>query len=171
MPRCDGAGAADRRDFPGPVELRRRARRPTAEGQFLTSGQKLYGGLTVCSLYLFAVCTRLFFQREEQFAVTAMLGKDEVKLPKAARPGDALAYYTECIAKRESRSRPDSGVVTLLDTLCDPAGETVLTQKVVLLVSRRSAPPEHGQRRRRHGDSVQSHPAATSARPIVVEPR
>jgi HNH endonuclease len=34
-------------------------------------------------------------------------------------------------------TRPESGVVTLLDTLCNPRGETVLTQKVTLLVSRR----------------------------------
>ena len=97
----------------------------------------LYGGLTVCSLYLFAVCTLLFFQQEDQIAVTAMLGKDEVRLPNAARPGDPLAYYTECVAKRESRSRPESGIVTLQDTLTNAAGETVLTQKVTLLVSRR----------------------------------
>ena len=97
----------------------------------------LYGGLTVCSLYLFAVCTRLFFQLEDQIAVTAMLGKDEVRLPKPARPGDALTYYTECVAKRPSRSRPGSGIITLLDTLHNAAGETVLTQKVTLLVSRR----------------------------------
>lgn len=99
----------------------------------------LYGGLTVCSLYLFAICTRLFFQREEQISVIAMLGKDEVRLPKPARPGEALTYYTECIAKRPSRSRPDTGVATLFDTLCNAAGEPVLTQKVTLLVSRRGS--------------------------------
>jgi ubiquinone/menaquinone biosynthesis C-methylase UbiE/acyl dehydratase len=97
------------------------------------------GGLTVCSLYLFAVCTRLFFQQDNQIAVTAMLGKDEVRLPKPARPEDTLTYYTECVAKRSSRSRPDSGIVTLLDTLHNAAGETVLTQKVTLLVSRRGS--------------------------------
>lgn len=97
----------------------------------------LYRGLTVCSLYLFAVCTRLFFEQDPQLAVTAMLGKDEVRLPNPARPGETLTYYTECVAKRESRSRPDSGIVTLLDAICNPAGETVLSQKVTLLVSRR----------------------------------
>jgi acyl dehydratase len=97
----------------------------------------VYGGLTVCSLYLFAVCTRLFLEREDRVAVIGMLGKDELRLPKPARPGDRLSYYTECIEKRPSRSRPRSGIVTLLDTLCDPDGETVLTQKVTLLVSRR----------------------------------
>jgi acyl dehydratase len=97
----------------------------------------LYRGLTVCSLYLFAVCTRLFFDQDPRIAVTAMLGKDEVRLPHPARPGETLTYYTECVTKRESRSRPDSGIVTLLDTVCNPAGETVLSQKVTLLVSRR----------------------------------
>ena len=99
----------------------------------------LYGGLTVCSLYLFAVCTRLFFEQDERIAVVAMLGKDEVRLPKPARPGETLTYFSECVAKRESRSRPDSGIVTLLDTLCDPAGDAVLTQKVTLLVSKRAS--------------------------------
>mgnify|MGYP003580730334 FL=1 len=98
----------------------------------------LHGGLTVCSLYLFAVCTRLFLRQEGQIAVTAMLGKDEVRLPRPARPADTLTYYTECVAVRSSRSRPDSGIVTLLDTLQNAAGETVLTQKVTLLVSRRT---------------------------------
>ena len=98
----------------------------------------LYGGLTLCSLYLFAVCTRLFCTHEEQIAVTGMLGKEEVRFPRPAHPGDALTYQTECVAKRASRSRPDSGVVTLLDTLKNAAGEVVLTQKVTLLVSRRS---------------------------------
>lgn len=99
----------------------------------------LYGGLTLCSLYLFAICTRLFFQRDDHIAVVAMLGKDEVRLPNPARPGDALTYYTECVTKRPSRSRPESGIVTLLDTLQNAAGETVLTQKVTLLVSRRGS--------------------------------
>jgi acyl dehydratase len=99
----------------------------------------LHGGLTVCSLYLFAVCTRLFLQQENRIAVTAMLGKDEVRLPKPARPEDTLTYYTECVATRPSGSRPESGIVTLLDTLQNAAGETVLSQKVTLLVSRAPA--------------------------------
>ena len=66
-----------------------------------------------------------------------MLGKDEVCLPSPARPGDVLSYYTECVTKRPSRGRPDSGIVTLLDTLQNATGAAVLTQKVALLVSRR----------------------------------
>ncbi|MGH7818842.1 MAG: MaoC/PaaZ C-terminal domain-containing protein [Candidatus Binatia bacterium] len=99
--------------------------------------RSVYGGLTVCSLYLFAVVTRLFLESEDRITVLGMLGKDELRLPKPARPGERLSYTTECIDKRESRSRPECGIVTLLDTLSDAVGETVLTQKVTLLVSKR----------------------------------
>jgi itaconyl-CoA hydratase len=86
---------------------------------------------------LFAICTRLFFDWEDQPAVLAMLGKDEIRLPKPARPDEPIVYRTECINRRESSSKPDRGVVTLLDTLSDPSGAAVLTQKVTLLIPRR----------------------------------
>lgn len=97
----------------------------------------IYGGITLCSLQLFAICTRLFFDWDHQPAVLAMLGKDEIRLPKPARPDELISYRTECVSRRESRSKPDRGVVTLLDTLSDPSGAAVLTQKVTLLVPRR----------------------------------
>jgi len=99
----------------------------------------LYGGLTVCSLHLFAICTRLFLLQPDALAVTAMLGKDEVRFPRPARPGQELRYDTECIAKRPSDSRPGTGIVSLRDTLSDPEGFAVLTQTVVLMVAKRPA--------------------------------
>jgi acyl dehydratase len=93
----------------------------------------------VCSLHLFAICTRLFLQQDDPLAVTAMLGKDEVRLPKPVRPGEEIRYHTECIDTRRSRSRTDSGIVTLRDTLSTAGGDTVLTQKVTLLVAVRPA--------------------------------
>ena len=96
-----------------------------------------FQGLTVCSLYLFAVCTRLFFDYERPLAVLAMLGKDRIQLPHPARPGDRLRYETECLQSRPSRSRPMAGVVVLGDSLSNQAGEPVLTQEVALLVARR----------------------------------
>ena len=98
-----------------------------------------YGGLTLCSLHLFAICTRLFLQHDNPVAVTAMLGKDDVRFPKPARPAEALSYATECIAKRPSRSRAGSGIVGLRDTLSNASGEIVLTQTVTLMVARRPA--------------------------------
>jgi acyl dehydratase len=98
----------------------------------------LYGGLTASSLHLFAICTRLFFDFPGGVAVLAMLGKDEVRFPGPARPGDVLTYHTECVESRPSRSRPDRGIVVLADTLENQRGEPVMTQKVTLLVARRA---------------------------------
>ncbi len=102
--------------------------------------ESLYGGLTASSLHLFAICTRLFFDHEARIAVLAMLGKDAVRFPKPARPGDVLAYDTECIEARPSRSQPDRGIVRLRDTVTNPSGEVVMTQEVTLLVARRPVP-------------------------------
>ncbi|MCZ6783101.1 MAG: MaoC family dehydratase [Proteobacteria bacterium] len=99
--------------------------------------RSLYKGLTASSLHLFAICTRLFFDHPDRIAVLAMLGKDEIRFPHPARPGDELGYDTECIEARASRSKPDCGIVTLADTVENQRGETVLTQKVTLLVARR----------------------------------
>lgn len=96
----------------------------------------IYGGLTLCSLHLFAICTRLFFDMRDPIATLAMLGKDEVRLPAPARPDEELVYWTTCVDKRPSRSKPDRGVVVLEDALENPRGEAVLTQKVTLLVAR-----------------------------------
>ena len=95
-----------------------------------------FGGLTLCSLHLFAICTRLFFDMREPIAVLAMLGKDEVRLPNPARPDRELRYTTTCSDKRLSRSRNDRGIVALDDRLEDHEGKEVLVQKVTLLVAR-----------------------------------
>jgi acyl dehydratase len=99
----------------------------------------IFGGLTLCSLHLFAIVTRLFFDYERPFAVSAMLGKDEVRLPRPARPDEELTYTTTCIETRPSKSRPGTGIVTLQDTLSSSDGEPVLTQKVTLLMQARPA--------------------------------
>ena len=98
--------------------------------------ESIYGGLTLCSLQLFGICTRLFFDWPEQIAVLAMLGKDEIRLPNPARPDEEITYHTECVDMRLSRSKPDRGVVVLADTLTNEAGDPVLVQKVSLLVPR-----------------------------------
>lgn len=93
-----------------------------------------FGGLTVCSLYLFGVCTRLFFDHDPPFAVLAMLGKDGLRLPAPARPGDVLVYRTEVVEWRRSESRPDRGIVVLRDELVRGESEVVLAQDVTLLM-------------------------------------
>ena len=98
----------------------------------------IFGGLTASSLHLFAICTRLFFDHEDRIQILAMLGKEAIRIPNPARPGDVLTYATECIQKKPSSSRPDRGVITLKDTLTNQHGQAVLTQEVALLVARQT---------------------------------
>lgn len=98
--------------------------------------ESIYGELTLCSLHLFAICTRLFFDMGEPIDVLGMLGKEGLRLPAPARPGEELRYHTECIEKRESKTRADRGVVVLHDRLQRSDGTVVLEQKVTLLVRR-----------------------------------
>ena len=74
-------------------------------------------------------------------AVLAMLGKDELRLPAPAHPGEELRYTTTCVEKRPSKSKPDRGIIVLADRLERPDGTAVLTQKVTLLLSRRTREP------------------------------
>ena len=97
----------------------------------------VFGGLTASSCHIFAICTRLWHDDPNRIEVLAMLGKDEMRFPNPARPGDRLTYETECIEKRVSKSKPDRGVVTVRDRLVNQFGETVLEQKVSLMVPRR----------------------------------
>ena len=98
----------------------------------------VFGGLVASSLHLFAICTRLFFDHADQIQIMAMLGKDAIRIPNPARVGDTLTYVTECVEHRVSRSKPDRGTIVLADTLSNQRGETVLSQRVSLLVARRS---------------------------------
>lgn len=101
------------------------------------AADSIYGGLTLSSLHLFAICTRLFFDHEDRIAVLAMLGKDEIRFPNPAWPGEELSYHTECVDARASRSKPDRGVIELKDSVTNEAGETVMSQRVTLMVARR----------------------------------
>lgn len=100
--------------------------------------RSIFGGLTASSLYVFAICTRLFYDLSEPFAILAMLGKDEVRLPGPARAGSTLRYETEVVETTPSRSKPDRGVIVLADRVTDDEGDVIMTQRVSLLLRRRS---------------------------------
>ena len=105
------------------------------------AARSVFGGLVASSVHLFAICTRLFADHEDRIQVVALLGKDRLRLPNPARADRVLRYETRCIAKRESGSRRDAGIVTLADTVTDDRDAVVLTQEVTLLVARRSPRP------------------------------
>ena len=55
----------------------------------------------------------------------ANLGWDEVRFPKPVFVGDTLNIVTEVIELRESKSRPEAGIVTFLHQAFNQRGELV----------------------------------------------
>ena len=95
-------------------------------------------GSTAPGIYMLAFKQRLL-HRLPKMAVLASFGYDELRFNKPARPGDTLSLAVEWISRRESASKPDTGVVTLPLSLLDASGAVVLSHLDTVLVRRRPA--------------------------------
>ncbi|MGB0956600.1 MAG: MaoC family dehydratase [Panacagrimonas sp.] len=74
--------------------------------------------------------------------VFANLGWDEVRLPNPVFEGDTLYSRSAVLEKRESRSRPDVGVVTVRTEGHNQDGRLVISFRRTLLVYRRGRKPQ-----------------------------
>lgn len=74
--------------------------------------------------------------------VFANLGWDEVRLPAPVFEGDTIYSQSEVLEKRESRSRPNVGIVTVETTGYNQDGRTVITFKRTIIVYRRGHAPK-----------------------------
>lgn len=74
--------------------------------------------------------------------VFANLGWDEVRLPHPVFEGDTIYSQSEVLEARESRSRPDVGIVTVRTTGYNQEGVVVITFKRTLLVYKRGRAPQ-----------------------------
>src|SRR5579864_3827529 len=74
--------------------------------------------------------------------VMANLGWDEVRLPQPVFEGDTIHSQTEVLEKRESRSRPNIGIVTVKTTGYNQDGKVVITFKRTIMVYKRGQAPQ-----------------------------
>ena len=74
--------------------------------------------------------------------VFANLGWDEIRLPAAVFEGDTIYARSEVLEARESRSRPDVGIVTVRTTGFKQDGTVVITFKRTIMVYKRGQAPE-----------------------------
>ena len=74
--------------------------------------------------------------------VFANLGWDEVRLPAPVFEGDTIYSQSEVLEKRESRSRPNVGIVTVETTGYNQDGRKVITFKRTIMVYRRAHAPK-----------------------------
>lgn len=74
--------------------------------------------------------------------VFANLGWDEVTLPNPLFEGDTLYSQSEVLSKRESKSRPNIGIVTVKTTGFTHEGNIVITFKRTLMVYKKGHEPK-----------------------------
>jgi acyl dehydratase len=97
----------------------------------------VFGGLTASACHTFAISSVLTSRHPDVIKNVAALGFEEMRFPNPVRPGDRLLFVSECIARRESRSRPNVGIVTQRATLTNQDGLPVMTMRVSFMVEKR----------------------------------
>ena len=72
----------------------------------------------------------------------ANLGWDEVRLPNPVFEGDTIYSRSEVLEKRESKSRPNVGIVTFRTTGFNQDGVVVIEYKRTVMIYKRGHVPE-----------------------------
>ena len=100
-----------------------------------------FGGSLVNSVLTLAIVTGMSAPDVSENGIN--LGWDEVRLPKAVRPGDTLYSETEVLDKRQSQSRPEQGIIAVKTRGYNQRGELVIEASRSILVWKRAFAPVH----------------------------
>jgi len=84
-----------------------------------------FGRIVVNGTFTFALMVGLSVADTTLGTLVANLGYDKVRMPAPVFVGDTLAAESEVIALRESKSRPDAGLVTFAHRLTNQKGKIV----------------------------------------------
>ncbi|MEY4720381.1 MAG: hypothetical protein RIQ46_106 [Pseudomonadota bacterium] len=99
-----------------------------------------FGQILVNSTFTFSLATGLSIADTTVGTLIANLGFDKVVTPKPVFIGDTLTCHTTVLEKRESKSRPDNGLVVFRHHMTNQRGEEVISfTRTVLLKKSPSA--------------------------------
>ena len=97
-----------------------------------------FGGLIASGWQTAALMMRLFADNYlTSVASLASPGIDELRWVRPLRPDDRLTLLCETTGVRQSRTKPDRGVLTTDVTLVNQKGEPILTATAMNMVARR----------------------------------
>ena len=99
-----------------------------------------FGRTLVDSTFTLAVVTGQSVMDLSQ-NVMVNLGWDEVRLPKPVFEGDTIYSRSEVLSKRESKSRPNVGIVSVKSTGFNQDGNIVIEFKRTFMVYKRGCMP------------------------------
>jgi acyl dehydratase len=97
-----------------------------------------FGQILVNGTFTFALMVGLSVGETTLGTLVANLGYDQLVMPKPVFLGDTLRATTEVTALKDSRSRPDAGIVTFTHELHNQRGETVCRCLRTALLKRRA---------------------------------
>jgi itaconyl-CoA hydratase len=104
------------------------------------AAQTEFGKPLVNSTMTLAVVTGLSVGDVSRYAVN--LGWDEIRMPAPVYEGDTIYARTEVLSKRESKSRPNMGVVAMRTSGFKQDGPIVMQFRRTILVYKRGFSPE-----------------------------
>jgi len=100
----------------------------------------LFQGLAASGWHTAAATMRLMVDSDLKLAGGSIgAGGEELRWPRPTRPGDVLKLEIEILETRESRSRPDLGIVKTRLTTTNQRDEVVQVSRPTLMVRRRGA--------------------------------
>jgi acyl dehydratase len=98
-----------------------------------------FGQILVNSMFTFALMVGVSVGDTTLGTTIANLGMEEVKFPAPVFIGDTLRTETRVLSRRESRSRPDAGIVVFEHRSFNQRGEEVAFCKRSALMKKRPA--------------------------------
>ncbi|MBX5473024.1 MAG: MaoC family dehydratase [Acetobacteraceae bacterium] len=98
-----------------------------------------FGQILVNSMFTFALMVGVSVGDTTLGTTIANLGMEEVKFPAPVFIGDTLRTETRVLSRRESRSRPDAGIVVFEHRSFNQRGEEVASCKRSALMKKRPA--------------------------------
>ena len=127
----------------------------------------IFGGLTASASHTFAIYRSLTPKLQPRLHGLAGLGWDELRVPNPVRPGDKLDLEAIVLEKRESKSKPDRGIVTVETKAFNQDGKEVCYfRRRVMVWKRDSVPARRRPRGGRTGDPLGAHHRAGRPHPL-----
>lgn len=103
------------------------------------AGSTEFGRIVVNGLFTFSLMIGLSVGDTTLGTLVANLGYDKVVMPKPVFVGDTLRCETLVVNKRESRSRPNAGLVIFEHSTRNQRDETVCVAQRTALILRQAA--------------------------------